>query len=163
MSKKNNKFMKLKIGSKAPDFEAMDQYGKKHKLSDNKGMWVLVYFYPKDDTPGCTKEACSIRDSWPEFKKLKIKVFGVSIQDEKSHKKFSQKYDLPFVLLADPEKKIVKKYGVWAEKSLYGRKYMGTLRQSFLINPKGKIVKIYEKVNPVSHASEVLEDLKKLQ
>ncbi|MFZ2522074.1 MAG: thioredoxin-dependent thiol peroxidase [Minisyncoccia bacterium] len=155
--------MKLKIGKISPDFKAIDQDGKVHKLSDYKGEWVLIYFYPKDDTPGCTKEACGIRDSWPGFKKLKIKVFGISIQDEKSHKKFQEKYDLPFTLLADPEKEIVKKYGVWAEKSMYGRKYMGTLRNSFLINPKGKITKIYEKVNPVIHAKEVLEDLKKLQ
>ncbi len=155
--------MKIKEGKLAPDFKAPDQNGEEHKLSDYRGKWVLIYFYPKDDTPGCTKEACSIRDTWPEFRKLNIKVFGVSIQDEKSHKKFQEKYDLPFTLLADPEKKIVKKYGVWAEKSLYGRKYMGTLRNSFLINPEGKILKIYEKVNPVSHVSEVLEDLKKLK
>lgn len=154
---------KLKEGNKAPDFKAMDQDGKDHKLSDYLGKWVLLYFYPKDDTPGCTKEACSIRDAWPDFKKLKMQVFGISIQDEKSHKKFSDKYDLPFTLLADPEKKIVEKYGVWGEKSMYGRKYMGTLRQSFLVDPKGKIAKIYEKVNPVSHASDILEDFKKLK
>ncbi len=154
---------KLEEGSKAPDFKALDQNGKSHKLSDYMGKWILLYFYPKDDTPGCTKEACSIRDSWPDFKKLKLEVFGISIQDEKSHKKFSEKYDLPFMLLVDDDKKIVEKYGVWAEKSMYGRKYMGTLRNSYLVNPKGKIEKIYQKVNPVSHVEEVLEDLKKLR
>jgi peroxiredoxin Q/BCP len=153
---------KLKEGDKAPDFKAKDQDGKLHKLSNEKGKWILIYFYPKDDTPGCTVEACTIRDSWPEFKKLKIKVFGVSIQDEKSHKKFVDKYDLPFTLLADPEKYIVDAYGVWSQKSMFGKKYMGTLRQSFLVDPKGNIVKIYEKVNPIGHAKDVLEDLTKL-
>lgn len=154
---------KLKVGNKAPDFKAKDQSGKEYKLSNSLGKWVLLYFYPKDDTPGCTKEACSIRDAWPDFKKLKVQVFGVSIQDEKSHKKFVDKYDLPFMLLADSDKKIVEKYGVWGEKSLYGRKYMGTMRQSFLVDPKGKIAKIYDKVNPVGHAEEVLEDLNNMK
>ena len=154
--------MKLKEGKIAPDFKTVDQDGKIQKLSDYKSQWVLIYFYPKDDTPGCTKEACAIRDMMPDFKKLKLKVFGVSKDDVKSHKKFAEKYGLPFTLLADPDKKIIKKYGVWAEKSLYGRKYMGTLRTSFLINPKGKIAKIYEKVKPETHASEILEDLKEL-
>ncbi len=153
---------KLKVGDMAPDFKTQDQDGKTHQLSKEKGNWVLIYFYPKDDTPGCTLEACSIRDAWPEFKKLKIKVFGVSIQNEKSHKKFADKYDLPFTLLVDPEKDIVKKYGVWGEKSMFGRKYMGTLRQSFLIDPNGTIAKIYEKVNPVTHVAQILEDFKNL-
>ncbi len=155
--------MKLKEGKVAPDFKAVDQDGKSHKLSDYRGKWVLLYFYPKDDTPGCTKEACMIAELWPDFKKLKVQVFGVSVQNQKSHKKFAEKYDLPFTLLVDEDKKIVEKYGVWAEKSLYGRKYMGTLRVSFLIDPKGKIAKIYEKVKPETHAEEVLEDLKKLK
>lgn len=154
---------KLKEGILAPDFKALDQDGKTHKLSDYKGKWVLIYFYPKDDTPGCTKEACSIRDTWPDFKKLKVQVFGVSIQDEKSHKKFEEKYKLPFTLLVDKDKKIVEKYGVWGKKKFMGREYMGTLRQSFLIDPKGKITKIYDKVNPETHAEDILEDLKKLK
>ncbi len=147
----------------APDFKALDQDGKEHKLSDYKGEWVLIYFYPKDDTPGCTKEACSIRDLVPNFKKLKLQIFGVSIDSVKSHKKFSKKYDLPFTLLSDENKKIVKMYGVWGKKKLWGREYMGTFRTSFLIDPKGKIVKIYEKVNPEMHAKQILEDLKKLK
>jgi thioredoxin-dependent peroxiredoxin len=154
---------KLKEGILAPGFKAHDQNGKEHKLSDYRGKFVLIYFYPKDDTSGCTKEACSIRDAWPDFKKLKVQVFGVSIQDEKSHKKFADKYKLPFTLLVDTDKKLVEKYGVWAEKSMYGRKYMGTLRQSFLVDPKGKIAKIYEKVNTETHAIDVLEDLRKLK
>lgn len=154
---------KIKIGNLAPDFKAIDQNEKIHKLSDYSGRWVLIYFYPKDDTPGCTKEACAIRDMMPDFKKLKLQVFGVSIQDAKSHKKFAEKYDLPFTLLVDDEKKIVNKYGVWGKKKFMGREYMGTFRTSFLIDPKGKIVKIYENVKPEIHASEVLEDLKKLK
>ena len=154
---------KLQQGKIAPDFNLIDQDGKRHKLSFYRGKWVLIYFYPKDDTTGCTKEACAIRDQMPDFKKLKLKIFGVSIDGVKSHKKFSTKYDLPFALLADEDKKVVNKYGVWGEKSMYGRKYMGTLRTSFLIDPKGKIAKIYEKVKPEIHAEEVLNDLKELK
>ena len=154
---------KLKSGDTAPDFILLDQDGKKHKLSDYRGQWVLVYFYPKDDTPGCTKEACSIRDMMPDFKKLKLKVFGVSIQGVVSHKKFAEKYDLPFTLLADEDKKVVEKYGVWGKKKFMGREYMGTFRISFLINPKGKIAKVYENVKPEVHADEILADLKKLK
>ena len=154
---------KLKSGDTAPDFILLDQDGKKHKLSDYRGQWVLVYFYPKDDTPGCTKEACSIRDMMPDFKKLKLKVFGVSIQGVVSHKKFAEKYDLPFTLLADEDKKVVEKYGVWGKKKFMGREYMGTFRTSFLINPKGKIAKVYENVKPEVHADEILADLKKLK
>ncbi len=153
--------MKLRVGQSAPDFELAGQDGKEHKLSDYKGGWVLVYFYPKDDTPGCTKEACSIRDSFPKFKKSKAKVFGISVNSVQSHAKFAKKYKLPFTLLADEDKSVVKKYGIWAKKKFMGKKYMGTLRTSFLIDPKGKIAKIYEKVKPEIHAGEVLNDLKK--
>lgn len=155
--------MKNLLNKIAPDFKTEDQDGKIHKLSDYRGKWILIYFYPKDDTPGCTKEACAIRDMMPNFKKLGLKVFGVSTQDVKSHKKFAEKYDLPFTLLVDEDKKIVNKYSVWAKKKFMGREYMGTLRQSFLINPKGKIVKVYENVKPETHAEEILEDLKKLK
>ena len=155
--------MKIKEKGVAPDFKAMDQDGKSHTLSQYKGEWVLLYFYPKDDTPGCTKEAVCIAHMWPNFKKLKIKVFGVSVQNQKSHKKFAEKYDLPFTLLVDEDKKIVSKYGVWAKKKFMGREYMGTLRQSFLIDPKGKVAKIYKDVKPEMHAEEVLEDVKKMK
>lgn len=154
--------MGLKINQKAPDFSLPDQDGKKHKLSDYKGQWVLLYFYPKDDTPGCTKEACAMRDNLPKFGKTKAKVFGISVDSVASHKKFTDKYKLNFTLLADEDKKVVNKYGVWQEKSMYGRKYFGTVRDSFLINPEGKIVKIYNKVKPEQHATEVLADLKEL-
>lgn len=152
-----------KIGKVAPRFSLADQDGKMHKLSAYKGSWVLLYFYPKDDTPGCTKQACAIRDEFPAFKKLGCVVFGISTDTEKSHKKFEEKYNLPFTLLADPEKKVVQAYGVWAPKKFMGREFLGTQRTSFLINPEGKIAKIYENVKPVVHAEEVLTDLKVFQ
>ncbi len=148
------------INKKAPDFKLKDQEGKYHKLSTYKGKWVLVYFYPKDDTPGCTKEACLIRDNFPNFQKLGIVVLGISVDSVESHKKFAQKYNLPFTLLSDDKKEVVKKYNVWGKKKFMGREYEGTLRTSFLINPQGKIVKIYENVKPEIHAEEVLTDLK---
>ena len=155
--------MALMVKIKAPDFSLPDQDGKVHKLSDYKGQWVLLYFYPKDDTSGCTLEACTITEEFANFQKLKAKVLGVSIDSVASHKKFAEKYNLPFTLLADVDKKVVEKYKVWAQKSMYGRKYMGTLRTSFLIDPQGKIAKVYEKVKPAEHAGEVLEDLRELQ
>lgn len=152
--------MKLRVGQLAPNFSLPDQSRKEHKLSDYKGSWVLIYFYPKDDTPGCTKEACFIRDNFPKFTKSKAKVFGISKDSVKSHAKFAKKYKLPFTLLADEDKNVMKKYGVWAKKKFMGREYMGTIRTSFLINPEGKIAKIYENVKPETHAEEVLKDLK---
>ncbi|PJE77213.1 thioredoxin-dependent thiol peroxidase [Candidatus Uhrbacteria bacterium CG10_big_fil_rev_8_21_14_0_10_48_16] len=152
----------LKLGKKAPAFSLPDQDGNVHTLSDYLGKWILLYFYPKDDTPGCTKEACMIRDHWPKFKKLGIQVFGVSVDPVKRHAKFVEKYDLPFTLLADEEKKIVQKYGVWGEKKFMGRTYLGTSRVSYLIDPEGTIAKVYEDVKPAEHAEEVLRDLKRL-
>ena len=161
--------IKIREGIMAPNFVLPDQNGKKHSLTDFRGRWVLLYFYPKDDTPGCTKEACSIRDLFPDFRKLDAEVLGISIDSVARHKKFVEKYQLPFTLLADTEKKVVKKYGVWAKKKFppslklrragMGREYMSTLRSSFLIDPKGKVAMIYEKVTPESHAQEVLRDL----
>lgn len=147
----------LKEGIKAPDFTAKDQNGNEIKLSDLKGHKVVLYFYPKDDTPGCTKEACSFRDADDVYAKKGIKVLGVSTDDEASHQKFISKYSLPFDLLADTDKKIVEKYGVWGEKSMYGKKYMGTIRKTFLIGEDGTIVKIFDKVNVSEHADEVLK------
>ncbi|PIP60567.1 thioredoxin-dependent thiol peroxidase [Candidatus Uhrbacteria bacterium CG22_combo_CG10-13_8_21_14_all_47_17] len=155
--------MKLTIGDKALEFNLPDQKGKMHSLKDQKGKWTLLYFYPKDDTPGCTIEACTIRDNYPAFKKLGITVFGMSADPVKKHEKFSEKYDLPFTLLSDEEKETLEAYGVWGKKKFMGREYMGISRESFLIDPKGKIVKIYEKVKPAQHAEEVLGDLKTLQ
>ena len=151
---------KIKLNTKAPDFNLPDQDGKLHKLSDYKGRWVLLYFYPKDNTPGCTKEACGIRDEFKNFKNLNIVVLGISADSQQSHKKFIQKYKLPFTLLSDESKKVLKKYGVWGKKKFIGKEYEGILRTSFLINPDGKIVKIYEQVKPDIHAKEVLKDFK---
>jgi len=151
----------LKEGDKAPNFSAKDQDGNTVKLADLKGQRVVLYFYPKDDTPGCTKEACSFRDSDSVYQKKGIRVLGVSTDDEKSHQKFISKFNLPFTLLADIDKKIVNDYGVWGEKSMYGKKYMGTNRKTFLIDEKGKIAKIFAKVKPAGHAAEVLEALAK--
>lgn len=148
--------MMLKEGDKAPNFLSKDQDGKTVKLSDFKGKRLALYFYPKDDTPGCTKEACSFRDADAVFNSKGIKVLGVSTDDEKSHQKFISKFQLPFDLLADTDKKIVNDYGVWGEKSMYGRKYMGTFRKTFLIDEQGKIVKIFDKVDVSKHADEVL-------
>lgn len=146
-------------GKKAPDFTLPDQQGKKHALKDYRGQRVLLYFYPKDDTPGCTKEACAMRDSLPRFKKRNTKVFGVSVDSVKSHKKFAEKYVLPFTLLADEDTRVVHLYGVWKLKKFMGREYMGTVRTSFLIDENGVIAKRYENVNPEKHAEEVLADL----
>ena len=153
---------KLKVGLLAPNFTLPDETGKSHTLSESRGKWVLIYFYPKDDTPGCTKEACSIRDNFPKFQKMKAQIFGISVDSVKSHGKFKAKYKLPFTLLADEEKKVVNLYGVWAKKKFMGREYMGTLRTSFLVGPQGKIVKIYERVKPDIHAEEVVSDLTEL-
>ncbi len=147
----------LKEGDPAPEFVAKDRDGNEVKLSDLLGKRVVLYFYPKDDTPGCTKEACSFRDADSVYAKKGIKVFGVSTDSEKSHQKFIAKFNLPFTLLADTDKKIVNDYGVYGEKSLYGRKYMGVNRMTFLIDELGKIVKIFKKVNVSEHADEVLK------
>ncbi|MBI4127755.1 MAG: thioredoxin-dependent thiol peroxidase [Parcubacteria group bacterium] len=148
-----------KVGDKALEFSLPDQEGKEHSLSDYKGRWVLLYFYPKDATPGCTKEACAIRDRFPQFQKRGITVLGVSVDSVQSHERFATKYQLPFLLLADREKTVVKRYGVWGAKKFMGREYRGTKRTSLLINPEGAIVKIYENVKPEMHAEEVLADL----
>jgi|SRR3989344_183876 len=149
----------LKTRIKSPDFSLHDQNGKIHSLKDYKGKWVLIYFYPKDDTPGCVKEACSIRDSWPDFKKIDCVVLGISVDSVKSHVKFSEKYKLPFILLSDENKEVVKEYGVWQKKKFMGREYLGTKRTSYLINPEGIIYKVYEDVKPEKHVEEVLKDL----
>jgi peroxiredoxin Q/BCP len=146
----------LKEGDIAPDFVSTDQDGNSVKLSDYSGKRVALYFYPKDDTPGCTKEACSFRDADDIFNAKGIKILGVSTDDGKSHQKFISKYQLPFDLLADTDKQIVEAYGVWGEKSMYGKKYMGIFRKTFLIDGDGKIVKIFDKVNVAEHADEVL-------
>jgi peroxiredoxin Q/BCP len=149
----------IEKGTKAPDFVLPDQDGVEHRLSDYKGKPLVLYFYPKDDTPGCTKEACSFRDSFAEFKKAGIEVWGISVDDPASHTRFRRKYNLPFTLLSDTDKKVVKEYEVWVEKMNYGRKYWGTARTTFLIDKNGDIVHVFEKVKPDEHAREVLEKL----
>ncbi len=146
----------LDIGKKAPDFKLFDQSGIEHKLSDYKGSLVLIYFYPKDDTPGCTKEACAIRDDYSDFKKLGIQVFGISKDSVQSHKKFQEKYDLPFALLSDPDRKVIEKYE--ATKEIFGN--VGTKRISYLIGKDGKILKTYPNVDPTTHSMEILEDVR---
>lgn len=153
----------LQIGDKAPAIELPDQNNKTHKLSDYLGKWVLIYFYPKDDTPGCTKEACGFRDNLPRFEKSNLVILGISCDSVKSHEKFVTKHKLPFTILADTEKKTVSDYGVWLEKSFLGRKYMGIVRSSFLVDPQGIIEKIYEKVNPIKHPAEVVFDLENIK
>lgn len=149
----------LKEGDKAPDFTANDQNGIPVSLSDYKGKEVILYFYPKDDTPGCTAEACSFRDNYQLLLQSGYEVLGVSTDSEKSHQKFISKYELPFVLIADNDKKIVEAYGVWVEKSMYGKKYMGTARKTFLIGKDGVIRKIIDKVDTKNSSRQVLDAL----
>ncbi len=150
----------LKAGDKAPNFKLNDQTGKKISLSDFKGKKVVLYFYPKDNTSGCTKEACNFRDNFPKFNKVDAAILGMSPDSVESHKKFIEKYNLPFTLLSNEDKDVLEKYGVWKEKSMYGRKYMGVERTTFVIDEKGVIKKIFPKVKVENHHNEVLEALK---
>jgi len=147
------------MNKKAKDFTLPDQNGKKHSLSDYKGKYVLLYFYPKDMTPGCTVEACSFRDALNELKVFNVQVLGVSADSIERHLRFAEKHQLNFPILSDVNKKVIQDYGIWVEKSMFGKKYMGIRRDSFLISPNGKILKHYEKVSPKKHVTEVLADL----
>ncbi|WP_375447978.1 thioredoxin-dependent thiol peroxidase [uncultured Fibrella sp.] len=149
--------MALSVGDPAPDFTATDQHGNPLTLSDYRGRKVVLYFYPKDDTPGCTAQACSLRDNYAELKKAGYEVLGVSIDPQKAHTKFIAKYDLPFSLVADTDQSVVGAYGVWQEKSMYGRTYMGTVRKTFLIDENGLITDIIEKVDTKNHATQILK------
>lgn len=149
----------LEEGKKAPSFNLKDQNEKTISLNDLKGKKVVLYFYPKDDTSGCTKEACSFRDEFPKFGKLDAVILGVSPDSVESHKKFAKKYNLPFSLLSDEKKETLEKYGVWQEKSMYGRKYMGVVRTTVIIDENGKIKKIFPKVKVDDHEKEVLKEL----
>ena len=153
----------LKVGDMAPNFTLQDQDWELHTLSDFRDQRVLLYFYPKDSTPGCTVETCSFRDNLNTLKSKGVQVLGVSMDTVESHKKFVAKYNLNFPLLADTEKKVSKEYGVLVKKSMFGKKYMGLQRDSFLIDGKGKIVKHYVKVSPLKHVAEVLADIGKLK
>ena len=149
-------------GKKAPAFSLKDQDGTLHQLSDYEGRPVILYFYPKDDTPGCTKESCEFQEALPQFKKVKAAVLGVSVLDEKSKAKFAQKYGLTFPLLADAGHEVAEKYGVWQEKTNYGRKYMGIARTTYLIGPDGKVAQRWDNVKVTGHVQAVAEALANL-
>jgi peroxiredoxin Q/BCP len=151
--------MAVKVGQIAPDFTLPDETGQKHKLSDYRGKTVVLYFYPKDDTPGCTKEACNFRDDYLKYKAMGAEILGVSPDDEKSHTKFKTKYSLPYPLLADVGHEVCDLYGVWGEKNMYGRKYFGVVRSTFIIDPEGKIAETFDKVKVLEHSVNVLATL----
>jgi len=144
-------------GDPAPDFTAPTGSGESISLSDYRGQWVLLYFYPKDNTPGCTKQACNLRDNFGMLEQEGVAVIGVSGDDEASHERFSEKYDLPFPLVADPEHEILKRYGAWGEKNFYGKKSMGIKRTTFLIDPEGTVRHVFKRPKTGQHAEEVLE------
>ena len=149
--------MMLKEGDRAPDFQTTDANGHPVKLSDFRGQKVVLYFYPKDDTPGCTKEACSLRDGYSTFGEQGIKVLGASLDTEASHQAFASKYNLPFTLLSDTDHSVADAYGVYGEQTWGDKKFMGVARKTFLIDEQGKIKKVFDKVNVEAHADEVLE------
>lgn len=150
----------LKLNQKAPVFTLLDQDKNQQSLKSHLGKWLLIYFYPKDDTPGCTKEACAIAEVYGDFKKLGVTVLGVSKDTPNSHKKFAEKYNLPFTLLSDPTMEMMTKYGAFVQKTMYGKPVRGTKRISYLINTEGKIAKVYPEVDPATHALELIKDIK---
>lgn len=154
--------MTLNVGDPAPDFALPDAEGNTVKLQDLKGNWVVLYFYPRDNTPGCTKEACGFRDAYSEYQNSDVVVLGVSTDDAKSHTKFATKYELPFPLLVDEAGAIASEYGSYGLKKFMGKEYMGISRSTFIIDPNGKLAKIYRKVKPEPHAEEVLKDIAEL-
>ena len=154
--------MPISAGIKAPDFGLPDETGTFRQLSDYQGKPVVLYFYPKDDTPGCTTEACNFRDDYSAYQDAEVEILGVSPDSPKSHTKFKQKYNLPFTLLSDEEHKVCERYGVWGRKKRYGREYDGVFRTTFLIDPQGQIIKVYENVKPADHSAEILEALQGL-
>ncbi len=152
----------IEIGKKAPSITLPDSYGVKRTLKEFLGKKVILYFYPKDNTPGCTTEACDFRDSFSQYKNLDAVVIGISPDSVKSHKKFAEEFKLPFILLSDEEKVVIEKFGVWKEKSMYGKKYMGVERTTVLIDGKGIIRRVYEKVKVPGHVEEVYKDLQEV-
>lgn len=152
--------MPITAGLPAPDFSAPDETGALRSLAEFRGKYVVLYFYPKDDTPGCTTEACNFRDDYSDYEKAGVVILGVSPDSPKSHAKFKQKFQLPFSLIADEDHAICEAYGVWGQKKFMGRQYMGVLRTTFLIDPEGKIIKVFEDVKPADHSAEVLAALK---
>lgn len=155
--------MPIESGQMAPEFTLPDAGGETHSLADYRGKPLVLYFYPKDDTPGCTKEACNFRDDYSAFTGQDVNLVGVSPDDPKSHRKFADKYDLPFSLLADDGHQVCELYGVWGEKSMFGKKFHGVLRTTFLIDAQGKIAKVFYPVQVTSHSKEVLEALDEIR
>lgn len=151
---------RVEEGDKAPDFKGKDQHGKVVSPKDFLGKKLILFFYPKDDTPTCTVEACNLRDNYPELKKAGFEILGISVDDEKSHVKFIEKFSLPFPLIADVDKKIVTAYGVWGEKSMFGNKYMGIHRVTYVLDEKGKVLKRFDKVQSKDHAKQILRAVK---
>lgn len=149
----------LKEGSQAPNFSALDASGKEYTLQSFKGKKLVLYFYPKDNTPGCTAEACNLRDNYTDLRMKGFEVIGVSPDSATSHQKFTDKFELPFILLSDPEKKMLQDYNAWGEKKMYGRSYMGVLRKTYLIDEEGKILKIIEKVKTKEHTQQIYKEL----
>ena len=153
----------LEVGTTAPQITLADQQGTTRTLNEFLGNWVLIYFYPKDNTPGCTREACGIRDTWDRFEQSGVTVLGISADSVESHQKFIKDHQLPFTLLSDPEKKVIKAYEALGEKMMFGKKYTGILRVSYLIDPEGKIRRAYSKVQPNKHAEQILKDMTELK
>lgn len=147
---------------KAPDFNLPDQDGTTHTLKEFSGRWLVVYFYPKDDTPGCTKEACNFRDQLSEYKERGVEIIGISKDNTQSHKKFADKYNLNFLLLSNPDHTVIEAYGAWGIKKFMGREFEGIMRNTYLINPIGEIIKEYKGVNPLTHSKQILTDLQTL-
>lgn len=154
--------MALLIGQPAPDFSLPDQTGQLHQLSQYRGQWVLVYFYPRDNTPGCTREACELRDAWADLAAANTVVLGISSDSVASHQAFADQHHLPFPLLADINKEVIKAYDAWQPKSMFGHSFLGIQRRSVLIDPQGAVAKIYPKVQPAQHAREVWRDVREL-
>jgi peroxiredoxin Q/BCP len=153
----------IEVGQMAPSFSLSDQDGEVRSLEGARGGWVVLFFYPKDDTPGCTKEACGFRDALPHFGQLGAHIWGISADDASAHQKFARKFELNYPLLVDPDKQALEAYGAWVEKSMYGKKYMGVQRMTVLVDPEGKVARVWPKVSPEGHAEEVeaaLRDLK---
>lgn len=154
--------MNVSEGDRAPQFTLLDQHGEKWSLKDHRGKPVVLYFYPKDDTPGCTKQACDVRDSWSAFAELDVEVAGISPDDHHSHGAFAARHELPHTLLADPERKVLDKYGVWGEKSMYGRTFMGVHRSSVVIDAAGKVAAAFPRIQPAKQSAKTLEVVRRL-
>ena len=155
--------MNVTVGAAAPQFTLLDADGEKWSLRDHKGTPVVVYFYPRDETPGCTKQACDVRDNWAEFEALDAEVVGISPDDHHSHAAFRARHGLPHTLLADPDRKVIAKYGAWGEKSMYGKKFEGVIRSCVVIDARGKVAAVFDRIQPESQSKKALAVLRELQ